>query len=78
MNELHQQATKIINKMSDEDLSDFMPLLQNLDRKRKEKIRREFLAYAKELQSWAISVGYTEKDIPEIIRDLRRKRKECE
>ena len=77
MNELHQQATKIISKMSDEDLAAFMPLLQNMDKKRKEKTRREFLAYAKELQTWAASVGYTESDIPEIIKSVRRNRKVC-
>ena len=77
MDELRQQATQIINKMSNEDLAAFMPLLQNMDKKRKENNRREFLAYAKELQSWAASVGYTENDIPEIIKNVRRNRKVC-
>lgn len=74
MEDMRKQATKIINKLSDEDLAAFMPLLYDMDKKRREKFRHEFVSHLKELQSWAASVGYKESDIPEAIKSVRRRK----
>ncbi|MBR2214333.1 MAG: hypothetical protein IJ849_01085 [Selenomonadaceae bacterium] len=75
MNALQQEAVVIINKLSDDDLGSFMPLLRNLDKKRRDKVREEFSQGLDKAQAWAASVGYKESDITEAIRAVRSRKK---
>ena len=75
MNTMKQEAALIINKFSDEDMSLFMPILRDIDRKRRERLHKKFNEQLDEAKAWATSVGYKESDIPEIIKSVRREKK---
>ena len=72
MTNLQQEATRIINKMTEENLAEVMPLLRDVDKKRREESKKEFSRRLDE----AAAVGYQESDVAEAIRKVRARKRE--
>ena len=76
MTNLQQEATRIINKMTEENLAEVMPLLRDVDKKRREESKKEFSRRLDEAAAWAAAVGYQESDVAEAIRKVRARKRE--
>lgn len=75
MTNLQQEATRIINKMTEENLAEVMPLLRDVDKKRREESKKEFSRRLDEAATWAASVGYKESDVAEVIKKVRARKR---
>ena len=77
MTETREEAIRILSKLPENNVSALLPVLKELDKIRREKALQEFSHELDKAQAWAKEVGYKESDIPDIIKQVRRKRRAC-